>query len=146
MAVTVARLEAILSADTGNFDRAMKQVRRPDEAGRRAGQLMGGLSAGARGRAQASPSRKRWRPRSPQTRLETAFKGANVSIKPYTKSIEQAAKAAINLGFDDEDLKDSIGSLIIATGDYKKAQEASTVAMDLARFKGISLEARPRRC
>ena len=141
MAVTVARLEAILSATRGDFDRSMRQsesrLKRVGGAAKLMGvplpaQLVVELKRAVDAAIDAERS---------QARLETAFKDASVAIGPYGKSIEKASTAAINLGFDDEALKDSIGSLIIATGDYKKAQEATNVAMDLARFKGIDLEA-----
>jgi hypothetical protein len=140
MATTVARLQAILSADTTHFDKSMgKSETRMKRAGRTAGiagvAIAGGLAVGLTKSVKAAMEAE-----VAQTRLQKAFHRAHVDMGPYNKSIEQASKNAINLGFDDEDLKDSLGSLIVATGSYRKAQIDSNVAMDLARFKGVGLE------
>ena len=141
MATTVARLEAVLSANTRDFDRAMgRSETRMQRVGKAAKIGLGiGVAAGVavlKSSVAAAMDAER-----SQRRLETAFKAAKVPIDQHSAAIERASKAAINLGFDDEDLKDSLGSLIIATGDYKKAQDLSNVAMDIARFKGVDLEA-----
>lgn len=142
MATVVARLEAILAANTRDFDRAMsKSDSRLRKVGKTAGiataavgtVLVAGLAKSVKEAIEAEKS---------QARLEKAFaKNVKGGIKPYRGEIEKASKAAIQLGFDDEELADSIGSLVAATGNYQDAQRASNVAMDLARFKGISLEA-----
>ncbi len=140
MATTVARLEAVLSAQTRDFDRAMgRSESRINRVGR-AAKVGLAIGVGVGIAVLRSSVKAAIEAEKSQARLEQAFKGAGVAIGPYRAAIERASTAAINLGFDDEDLKDSIGSLIIATGDYKKAQDASNVAMDLARFKGIGLE------
>jgi hypothetical protein len=140
MATTVARLEAVLSANTRDFDRAMsKSEHRMGRVGKAAGVAGAAIFTGL-AVVMGKSVKEAMEAEKSQARLEKAFAGVNLSLDPYKKSIEAAGKAALKLGFDDEALTDSIGSLIIATGDYKKAQDASSIAMDLARFKGIDLE------
>ena len=74
-----------------------------------------------------------------QKRLAQSFKTAGLNIKPYQKSIEQADKATRKMGFSDEDAKNALGSLIVATHSYKKSRDDLNVAMDIARFKNIDL-------
>jgi hypothetical protein len=50
-----------------------------------------------------------------------------------------AAAAAVKLGFDDEEAANSIASLFQRTGDLSQAIKLNTLAMDLARAKGIQL-------
>lgn len=50
------------------------------------------------------------------------------------------AQAAVKLGFDDDAAAASIARLYQRTGDLTKATELNVFAMDLARFKNISLE------
>lgn len=57
-----------------------------------------------------------------------------------TVAIERRIKAAQRLGFADEDLRASLALLVGATHDVGKAQEIQATAMDLARFKNISLQ------
>ena len=61
--------------------------------------------------------------------------------KGNTDAIEAAVHARVGLGFADEALRDSIGTLVTRTGDVTKALGLQTLAMDIARFKGVSLEA-----
>lgn len=57
-----------------------------------------------------------------------------------TDAIEKNIAAKEKLGFEDNDLRDSLTVLVGATHDVAKAQEIQNTAMDLARFKGISLK------
>lgn len=54
-------------------------------------------------------------------------------------AIEAANAAGQKLGFDNTDLTNSLAGLVGATHDVGKALDVQGVAMDLARFKGISL-------
>lgn len=54
-------------------------------------------------------------------------------------AILEMAKAAVKLGFDDEDAAESIAKFYKATGDLEKAQKMTTIAMDVARGKNIEL-------
>jgi hypothetical protein len=141
MATTVARLQAVLSANTKDFDRDMdKSHDRMGKVGKAAGAaglaIAGGLAVGLTKSVRAAMDAEK-----SQVRLEQSFKRAKVSVAAHSKEIAKASARALQLGFDDEDLKDSLGSLVIATGSYKKAQADANVAMDVARFKGVSLEA-----
>lgn len=72
-------------------------------------------------------------------RLGTALK-ANIPIwDGNTASIEKLIGAQMDLGFSDEEQRDSLARLVAATHDVAKAQDIQRTAMDLARFKGISL-------
>lgn len=56
------------------------------------------------------------------------------------KSAEDAGKAAIKMGFDDETAARSFAKLFAVTKDVTQANKEMQAAMDLARFKNISLE------
>lgn len=60
-------------------------------------------------------------------------------MKNVSVSIELASKKAIQLGFDDEDLAESMAMLYQRTKDVASAQQLSGLAMDLARAKNIDL-------
>lgn len=55
-------------------------------------------------------------------------------------AMEKVSKAAVQLGFDDEDAASSFAKLFAVTKDTAQAQKEQALAMDLARYKGISLE------
>jgi hypothetical protein len=74
-----------------------------------------------------------------QSRLQQAFKNSHLSLSRYTKSLESTEKAARALGFGDNDVRESLGSLMTATDSYKKSLTLLTVAQNIARFKGVSL-------
>jgi hypothetical protein len=75
------------------------------------------------------------------TRLENAFKAAHVALAPYKDRLEAAEHAGAKLGFTGEQVKDSIGSLVVATHDGKTAIGDLAAAEDIARFKHIDLAA-----
>lgn len=56
------------------------------------------------------------------------------------KAVEGVIAQRENLGFADDALRDSLGSLVAATHDVNAALDIQSTAMDLARFKGISLQ------
>jgi len=56
------------------------------------------------------------------------------------KEIQKLADATLQLGFDNEDAALSITKLYQRTGDLTKAHKLNNLAMDLARFKNISLD------
>lgn len=55
-------------------------------------------------------------------------------------TMNAVGKAAVKMAFDDETAANSFAKLYAITKDQVKAQEEVTLAMDLARYKGISLE------
>jgi hypothetical protein len=73
-------------------------------------------------------------------RLEQAFKNAGLSSAAYSKQIEGAEAASRKLGFTDEDVKNSLGSLLSATKNVGLSIKDMSVAEDLARFKHLDLE------
>lgn len=56
-----------------------------------------------------------------------------------TDAIEAYASSQAALGFQDDDIRASIGQLVGITHDQTKAMELNTLAQDLARAKGIDL-------
>lgn len=56
-----------------------------------------------------------------------------------TDAIEGVLAARMKLGFSDDEQRDSLAKLVVATHDVNKALEIQRTAMDLARLKGISL-------
>jgi hypothetical protein len=74
-----------------------------------------------------------------QARLLASLKANIPGFKGNTDAIERQVTANQNLGFSDDETKDSLARLVAATHDVGKAMAIQAVAMDLARFKGISL-------
>jgi hypothetical protein len=72
-------------------------------------------------------------------RLEQAFHNAGLSAAAYSKQIDNAEASGRKLGFTDEDVSGSLGSLIAATGNVTTSLRDLSVAQDLARFKHIDL-------
>jgi hypothetical protein len=72
-------------------------------------------------------------------RLDTAFKAVGLSAGKYATEIMRTEEAGRKLGFTNTEIKQGLGSLIIATKDVGKAHRDLGIAEDLARFKGISL-------
>lgn len=72
-------------------------------------------------------------------RMNAAFAASHVSAKAFAGGIDEAESKARKLGFTNEDVRGSLGSLIIATHDGHKAISDLAVAQDIARFKGVSL-------
>jgi len=139
MATTVARLQAVLGADTHQFDRAMDRSHskfgRVSKAAGIAGlAIAGGLAFGLKKSATEAMEAQRQ-----MARLSQAFRTAGLNIKPYRKAIEESDKATRKMGFSDEDAKNALGSLIVATHSFRKSREDLNVAMDVARFKNIDL-------
>lgn len=73
-------------------------------------------------------------------RMNAAFATSGVSSKAFAGRIEEAEAKARNLGFANEDVRGSLGSLVIATHSGTKAIKDLSVAQDIARFKHVSLE------
>src|SRR5437899_3326488 len=139
MAVTVSRLEAVLGADTKQFDRSMdKSEGRMHSVGKVAGvaglAIAGGLALGLDKVVKAAMDAQ-----TSQARLEQAFKNAHLSAAKFEPQIKTLEAASRKLGFTEEDVHTSLGSLITATHDYGKAARDMTVAEDIARFKHVSL-------
>lgn len=72
-------------------------------------------------------------------KLGTALKANVPAWDGNTTAIERTLNARMKLGFSDDEQRDSLAHLVAATGDVNKALAEQQTAMDLARFKGISL-------
>ncbi len=75
-----------------------------------------------------------------QAKLRTALKNNVPAWNGSTAAIEKYAGAQARLGFEDDAVRDSIGTLIGITHNQTRAMELNSMAQDLARAKGISLE------
>lgn len=74
-----------------------------------------------------------------QLRLQNILQNTVKNYDEAVKSAEDFAGAQQRLGFEDDSVRDSLGQLVGITHDLAKAQELSTIAIDLARAKNISL-------
>jgi hypothetical protein len=72
-------------------------------------------------------------------RLTTSLRANVAGWNGNTEAIEKTMAAQFRLGFSDEEQRDSLALLVAATHDATEALEVQRTAMDLARFKGISL-------
>lgn len=139
MATTVARLEAILSANTRDFDRAMaRSESKMQKTGRVAGlaglAIAGGLAVGLEKSVKAAMESQ-----VSTARLEQAFRTSGVSADRYAKQVERLESAGRKLGFTDEQTKDSLGSLLVATHSMTKASHDLSVAQNISRFRHVDL-------
>lgn len=66
---------------------------------------------------------------------------ADQVLKELTGDMQERIVAGQKLAFTDDDIRDSLETLLAATDDYGEATQRQAAAMDLARAKGISLEA-----
>ena len=72
-------------------------------------------------------------------KLTTSLRANVAGWDGNTMAIEKTIKAQMDLGFSDEEQRDSLARLVVATHDVSKAQEIQRAAMDLARLKGVDL-------
>ena len=72
-------------------------------------------------------------------RMDAAYKGAGVNINKYKKRIEEAETAGRKLGFTDNDVREGLGSLIVATKNHTLATKLLGAAQNVARFRHIKL-------
>ena len=139
-------LKVRITGDTSSLDKALgrsskatdKWGARVQRAGRAAGfaglaiggALVVGLTKATKGALEDEAA---------MARLTQAFKQSNVPIQDYRKSIDEAEAAGVKLGFTDDSVVESLGSLVIATHDGKKAIDLLSTAEDIARFKHLDL-------
>lgn len=76
-----------------------------------------------------------------QTRLDAAFRASGASTTEQAAAMAAVSKVSARAALDDEDLMDALGRLTRVTGDVTKAQRSLGIASDIARGRGISLEA-----
>lgn len=72
-------------------------------------------------------------------KLTTSLKANIVGFDGNTDAIERTIAKREGLAFTDDELRDSMARLVAVTHDVDKAFDVQQTAMDLARFKGISL-------
>lgn len=72
-------------------------------------------------------------------KLGTALQANVKDWDGNTEAIERVLKARMDLGFSDDEQRDSLARAVVATNDVTKALDVQRAAMDLARLKGISL-------
>jgi phage-related protein len=72
-------------------------------------------------------------------RLDSAFKQSGESADKYASQIDKAESSGRALGFTNLDVRDSLGSLEIATKSHTQAIKDLSVAEDIARFKHVDL-------
>jgi len=118
------------------LDKAAGRTRRFGVAAKLAGGLLvTGLAIGLEQSVKAAIEAEK-----SQARLTQAFKNQGIAIAPLKASIDAVEASGRKLGFTDDATRNSLGSLVTATGNYKKAVQDLTVVQDLARFKHIDLE------
>ncbi len=69
-----------------------------------------------------------------------SFKNAGLSADKYSKQIDAVGKAAVQLGFDDEDAQVSMAKFVTAGQSVGQAMRDVAIAEDLARAKNIDLD------
>lgn len=72
--------------------------------------------------------------------LEQAIKNAEGSFDPYAKQIEDVIKKGQELAFTDDETRGALSILTAQTGDAEEAMKRLTLAQDLARGTGMSLD------
>jgi phage-related protein len=73
-------------------------------------------------------------------RLDQSFKASGLSAAKYGTQIDAAEASSRKLGFAGNEVKQALGSLVTATGSVSESTKQLSIAEDLARFKGVSLE------
>lgn len=73
-------------------------------------------------------------------KLDAALKANVPGWTGNTDAIERTIAAREDLAFSDDELRSSLATLVTSTKDVSKATDLQTLAMDLARAKGVSLE------
>lgn len=140
MATTVARLQAVLGADTDQFDRAMnKSEGRIGKMGKVAAlgglAIAGGLAVGMKKSVDAAMEAEK-----AEARLTQAMDQAKISAKQRALANEAISKTSRRAALDDEDLSDVYAKLIRTTGSVKKSTDGMNLAADIARSRNVSLE------
>lgn len=140
MAIEIAELVAVVKAETAQFKKEMGEVEattsKTSKTAGIAGLVIGGAllygldkSAQAAGRAQVETQR-----------MDAAFKAAGIDTHDLTGKLDAAEASSRALGFSNEDVRNSLGTLATATHNSKLSFSDLSVAEDLSRFKHISLD------
>jgi len=75
-----------------------------------------------------------------QAKMMAVLKARGLATESVTKAIDAQISAAAKLGFTDDEVRASVETSTRFTKDYAVAQKMQTVAMDLARATGMTLE------
>lgn len=153
------QLSGPLAAAKGNVGEFEKSIGRIDATSKAAGTSLGGLGASlgsiakagvlAFGAFQAFDLAGNFFAGAIQgaqeeeqgiARLTASLKANDAAFTGNLATIEKTIAAREELAFSDDELRSSLGTLVAATHDTNKALEIQATAMDLARFKGISLQ------
>lgn len=100
---------------------------------------LGGLAAGLAG-FTALAVKGAIEDEAAASRLNATLKARGLATDSVTKAIEAQIAAAQKLGFTDDDVRGSVEVSTRFTKNYALAQKMQTVAMDLARSSGMTLE------
>jgi hypothetical protein len=76
-----------------------------------------------------------------QQRLQASIEATGASYDDYADAVDNAARSALNLAFDDEEALDALNALTQGTGDASRALEDLALVEDIARARGIDLAA-----
>lgn len=110
-----------------------------DFAGGKAGILAGALAAMA-GMELIASVKAFAEAEAQMARFDAILKTLPEGLQKYREQILQTADASMRLGFDNETASVQMAKLLQATHDGELTFKAFQAAMDLARYKGISLE------
>jgi phage-related protein len=117
------------------LDRAAGKTRQMGKVAGVAGlALAGGLALGLESSVKAAMAAE-----TSTARMDQAFKTSGASAQAYSRQIDQAETSSRKLGFSNTDVRQSLGSLEIATKNPAKAFKDLGVAEDIARFKHVGL-------
>lgn len=72
-------------------------------------------------------------------RLKTSVASTGVAYEKYADQIDATVRAGEKLAFQDDEIRDSLSALTIATGSIEEATNRQKIAMDLARGTGMDL-------
>jgi hypothetical protein len=92
--------------------------------------LVGGLSFAAKAAADEEKN---------IAKMTTALKASVPGFDGNTEAIEALIAKREDLAFSDDELRDSLATLVTSTHDVNAATDLQATAMDLARLKGVDL-------
>lgn len=137
------KLQAVISAK----DEATRKLQSVNATLGKVGKTLGvvGVAAAAAGIAAAGIFLKKSIDAAKDEQVATAKVNAILNtltgnFEENKKAIEDAADAAMKLGFDDEDASIAMAKFLQVTKNTTTAQKSMKVAMDLSRLKGIGLD------
>ncbi len=142
MATTIARLQAVLSADTRDYDRGMdRSETRMQKTAKVAGvaglAIAGGLAYGLKKSVDAAQEAE-----VSQAKMEAQLKALKIGYQGYEKQISSTIDRTSKLAaVDDEELQQAFTRLLPSTRNVGEALTQMSLAADISRAQNISLEA-----